>query len=400
MQVADRSLRSVFVGNIPYDATEEKLRDIFSAVGPVLSFRIVFDRETGKPKGYGFCEYKDQETATSAIRNLNGHDLGGRQLRVDSASNERARDEPDQSQQQQQQQQGQQQQQQTLGDNSQHQTQSVPEPLVDPQTVINNVLCSLPPEHLFDICKQLKESLAINPNETRQLLVQNPQLSFAILQSLVMIKAIDANTAMNTLHKQLMQPAALQPAPLQQAMPTMMAMMQPQVLNPYAFAVGNQPAGLVAAPQQAPAPIPPTPQAFPNSGPTPDPRLNPADPRLAQATSVDPRIAAGDPRLAPGDPRLAPGDPRLAPGDPRMAPGDPRLTSADPRLNSADPRLAAADPRVASSVVTSTADPRLVAADPRLARQHQHQQQQQQAQQQQQQQTQVPGWPFVGAQTM
>ena len=67
----DRSLRSVFgesshvlttcsylsslVGNIPYDATEEKLKDIFSEVGPVVSFKLVYDRETGKPKGYGFC---------------------------------------------------------------------------------------------------------------------------------------------------------------------------------------------------------------------------------------------------------------------------------------------------------------------------------------------------------
>uniref|UniRef100_A0A3B5MRC1 Cleavage stimulation factor, 3' pre-RNA, subunit 2 n=1 Tax=Xiphophorus couchianus TaxID=32473 RepID=A0A3B5MRC1_9TELE len=59
----DRSLRSVFVGNIPYEATEEQLKDIFSEVGLVVSFRLVYDRETGKPKGYGFCEYQDQETA-------------------------------------------------------------------------------------------------------------------------------------------------------------------------------------------------------------------------------------------------------------------------------------------------------------------------------------------------
>uniref|UniRef100_A0A672SZ75 Cleavage stimulation factor subunit 2 tau variant-like n=1 Tax=Sinocyclocheilus grahami TaxID=75366 RepID=A0A672SZ75_SINGR len=58
----DRSLRSVFVGNIPYEATEEQLKDIFSEVGLVVSFRLVYDRETGKPKGYGFCEYQDQET--------------------------------------------------------------------------------------------------------------------------------------------------------------------------------------------------------------------------------------------------------------------------------------------------------------------------------------------------
>lgn len=51
----------------------------------------MFDRETGKPKGYGFCEYKDQETALSAMRNLNGYEIGGRSLRVDNACTEKSR---------------------------------------------------------------------------------------------------------------------------------------------------------------------------------------------------------------------------------------------------------------------------------------------------------------------
>ncbi|RVE41696.1 hypothetical protein evm_013661 [Chilo suppressalis] len=89
--IMDKSMRSVFVGNIPYEATEEKLKDIFSEVGPVLSFKLVFDRETGKPKGYGFCEYRDQETALSAMRNLNGYEIGGRSLRVDNACTEKSR---------------------------------------------------------------------------------------------------------------------------------------------------------------------------------------------------------------------------------------------------------------------------------------------------------------------
>ncbi len=59
----------VFVGNIPYDTTEEQLVDIFKEVGPIASFRLMFDRETGKPRGYAFCEYADSETAASAIRN-------------------------------------------------------------------------------------------------------------------------------------------------------------------------------------------------------------------------------------------------------------------------------------------------------------------------------------------
>ncbi|XP_010912502.1 cleavage stimulating factor 64 [Elaeis guineensis] len=84
--------RCVFVGNIPYDATEEQLIRICEEVGPVVSFRLVIDRETGKPKGYGFCEYKDEETALSARRNLQGYEINGRQLRVDFAENDKNAD--------------------------------------------------------------------------------------------------------------------------------------------------------------------------------------------------------------------------------------------------------------------------------------------------------------------
>jgi len=55
--------------------------------------RLVYDRETGKPKGYGFCEYQDLETAQSAMRNLNNHDFNGRPLRVGVAAGEQTKDE-------------------------------------------------------------------------------------------------------------------------------------------------------------------------------------------------------------------------------------------------------------------------------------------------------------------
>ena len=74
----------ILVGNIPHDATEVELTDIFSKVGPVVKFTIVYHHETGKPKGYGFCEYRDADTAQSAIRNLNNTDFHGRPLRVSS----------------------------------------------------------------------------------------------------------------------------------------------------------------------------------------------------------------------------------------------------------------------------------------------------------------------------
>ncbi|KAM4123412.1 hypothetical protein ACB094_01G157800 [Castanea mollissima] len=90
--MASSQHRCVFVGNIPYDATEEQLIEICQEVGPVVSFRLVIDRETGKPKGYGFCEYKDEETALSARRNLQGYEINGRQLRVDFAENDKGAD--------------------------------------------------------------------------------------------------------------------------------------------------------------------------------------------------------------------------------------------------------------------------------------------------------------------
>ncbi|TCD62134.1 Cleavage stimulation factor subunit 2 tau variant [Steccherinum ochraceum] len=47
----------VFVGNVPYNMGEEQLIEAFKTVGQVVGFRLVFDRDTGKPKGYGFCEF-------------------------------------------------------------------------------------------------------------------------------------------------------------------------------------------------------------------------------------------------------------------------------------------------------------------------------------------------------
>ncbi len=79
---------SVFVGNIPYDVDEEQLKKIFSTVGPIVSLRLMYDKVTRQPKGYGFCEYKDPETAYAAMRNLNNVECGGRPLRVDWADHE------------------------------------------------------------------------------------------------------------------------------------------------------------------------------------------------------------------------------------------------------------------------------------------------------------------------
>jgi RNA recognition motif-containing protein len=81
--------KTIFVGNIPYDYDEQSLIETLSMVGPVNSFRIVYDETTGKSKGYGFCEYRDPEIAASALRNLKSIDYNGRQLRINTAENDK-----------------------------------------------------------------------------------------------------------------------------------------------------------------------------------------------------------------------------------------------------------------------------------------------------------------------
>ena len=82
-----RMRNDVFVGNIAFGTTDEDIRRIFSEVGRVHNVRMAVNAETGKPRGYCFVEYEDAATALSAIRNLNGRDVGGRQLRVNFSNN-------------------------------------------------------------------------------------------------------------------------------------------------------------------------------------------------------------------------------------------------------------------------------------------------------------------------
>jgi len=84
------SSKSIFVGNIPYNYDVQSLQETLSMVGPINNFRIVNDDSTGKSKGYGFCEYKNSEIASSALRNLKTIDYNGRQLRVNTAENDKS----------------------------------------------------------------------------------------------------------------------------------------------------------------------------------------------------------------------------------------------------------------------------------------------------------------------
>jgi RNA recognition motif-containing protein len=77
-------MKKIYVGNLPFSATESELRDVFEEHGEVESVKLVNDRETGRPRGFGFVEMPD-DAADAAISALNGKEMGGRSLRVNEA---------------------------------------------------------------------------------------------------------------------------------------------------------------------------------------------------------------------------------------------------------------------------------------------------------------------------
>jgi RNA recognition motif-containing protein len=76
--------KKIYVGNLPFSATEEEIRELFEQHGAVQSVRLITDRETGRPRGFGFVEM-DDDAAQTAIEALDGTDMGGRSLRVNEA---------------------------------------------------------------------------------------------------------------------------------------------------------------------------------------------------------------------------------------------------------------------------------------------------------------------------
>ena len=75
----------LFVGNISFGTTEEDLRDLFSEFGEVESLQIITDRETGRPRGFGFVTMTSREGAESVIESCDGRQLDGRALKVNEA---------------------------------------------------------------------------------------------------------------------------------------------------------------------------------------------------------------------------------------------------------------------------------------------------------------------------
>jgi RNA recognition motif-containing protein len=77
----------VFVGNLSFDVSREELIEAFSAAGKVVDAKVPTDRETGRPRGFAFVEFEDDDAAQKSISLMNGKDLKGRPLRVNEAEN-------------------------------------------------------------------------------------------------------------------------------------------------------------------------------------------------------------------------------------------------------------------------------------------------------------------------
>ncbi|KAF9476034.1 hypothetical protein BDN70DRAFT_914686 [Pholiota conissans] len=195
----------VFVGNVPYNMAEEQLISVFKSVGQVVGFRLVFDRDTAKPKGYGFCEFADHETALSAVRNLNNVDVGGRPLRIDLADSDpflegktTVRGElmdggfPGPSE-------------------SRSQWRGGRGASNDPDAFLNNLppgkqmlkgmnsldsisrtLADMPPNQLMEVLAQMKAFVITHPDQARTLLIKHPQLAYALFQALLLNKIVDS----------------------------------------------------------------------------------------------------------------------------------------------------------------------------------------------------------------
>ncbi|KAG8471140.1 hypothetical protein KFE25_009561 [Diacronema lutheri] len=167
--MAARGGAAVFVGNIPFDASEEELQAHLAQVGPVVALRVVTDPETGRLKGYGFCEYRNTETALSAARNLHELEFNGRPLRVSLTDGVA---------------------QQVAGGGAPSNLVDAPRHAMLAQTQISQVVLAMTPEQLADLLMSARTYVGQEPHHAHELLSKCPPLAHALVQALNRVNAI------------------------------------------------------------------------------------------------------------------------------------------------------------------------------------------------------------------
>ncbi|KAF7563503.1 hypothetical protein G7046_g610 [Stylonectria norvegica] len=208
--------RVVFVGNIPYGLSEEQITDIFSSAGKVERFRLVYDSETGRPKGFGFADYPDTDSASSAVRNLNDYEIMGRKLRVDFSNEQKGGDDDNN--------QG------SSGHNPHasngggamnynSQPSTLP-PLPSGKELPAGITCTdaisrtletLPPPQLLDILVQMKTLATSEPQRATELLQQAPQLAYAVFQALLLMGLVSPEAIQSVVEPGVPPPAQAPP---------------------------------------------------------------------------------------------------------------------------------------------------------------------------------------------
>jgi cleavage stimulation factor subunit 2 len=247
--------------------SEEEIVHMLSSAGTVTKFRLMTNPDTGKPKGFGFADFSDADSAASAVRNLNDHEIQGRKIRVDWPHNNEKDSVPQ--------------------DYSQVNTNDMVgggpggPPALPPlppgvdlppnlkcADAISNTLKTLPPPQLLDILSQMKSLTMSDPETAKRLMKEAPQLAYAVFQALVLMNLVDPNV-LATVVEQNMQ-ASSQQIPLQQQQPPPMPQQQQQPPPQYGYPPPPQMQNrTVPTPQQYAPPPPqvPQPQAPPGMSP-------------------------------------------------------------------------------------------------------------------------------------
>ncbi|KAK6439792.1 hypothetical protein LTR95_003986 [Oleoguttula sp. CCFEE 5521] len=250
--------RVVFIGNIPYGVSEEQICELFARCGTVVSFRLVYDKETGRPKGFGFLEYTDVDAAAAAVRNLNDFELNGRTLRVDySNDNDKGGkggggDAHDGGQ--------------SRAPPPAHFSMPPPPDALPPlptgaplppgltaPDAVSRTLQAIPADQLLDILSQFKALATNEPAKATQLLNQAPQLGYAIFQALLLMNLVSTEV-LGQLIQTTTQAAAQAPAPPPQQMPPQMP---PQYAAPPPQQLYPPPPQFAQPPSQQPPMMPP-----------------------------------------------------------------------------------------------------------------------------------------------
>ncbi|KCZ79290.1 hypothetical protein H312_03326 [Anncaliia algerae PRA339] len=154
---------SVFVGNIDFDVPEEKIIESLSSIGRVVSFRMMYDRNTGKSKGYGFAEYESAIIAEQAVQSLKLV-FNGRPVKINYAETD-------------------------LPSKPKFETQET----ID-VVEISRVVESMDKDNLKKVILFLKRMAIDQPNKLKKMLDENKALIVALYQSLIKLRLVDVST--------------------------------------------------------------------------------------------------------------------------------------------------------------------------------------------------------------